>query len=120
MCFRQLCPLNRHVSAVVSRCRILLVAGLVNSNLIQANSVAHTLVLDFGLPRLGIAVVLALTVGLVVVGGVRWIVRVSVALAPLMLGVYVVLGLAALVTHPWAALQSLGQVLHFSFGAEAA
>ncbi len=98
---------------------LLVLAGLVNSNLIQANSVAHTLELDFGWSRWWVAGGLALTTGVVVLGGVRSIVRAGVLLAPWMLAIYLALGLLALARSPLATCASFGEVLGGALGSGA-
>jgi AGCS family alanine or glycine:cation symporter len=94
---------------------LLLLSGLVNANLIQSNSVAHSLTENFGVPRLAVALSLAGGVAAIVLGGLRSIVRVGARLAPFMLAIYVGTGLLILLLDPQGTSKSLHAVLYFAF-----
>ena len=69
------------------------VAGFGIGNTVQANSVADALQSKFGVPELITGLVMAALVGLVLIGGIRWIAQVAGKLVPLMALAYVVSGL---------------------------
>ncbi|MBF0621347.1 MAG: sodium:alanine symporter family protein [Magnetococcales bacterium] len=94
---------------------LILVKGLVTANIIQANSVAHAVTNQLGVPTLLVAVVLCFLVGVVVVGGIQSIVRFSTTIAPWMLLLYVVMGLIILLGSPLRTLEALGLVFHYAF-----
>jgi AGCS family alanine or glycine:cation symporter len=94
---------------------LILVSGLVNANLIQSNSVAHSLTMNFGFPRLAVAGLAMAAVALVVLFGMKSIVRVSVLFAPWMLIAYLGAGIAVLASDPNATLSSLGAVFDHAF-----
>jgi len=72
------------------------VAGFGIGNTVQANSVAHGLEEQFGVPEIWTGVVMAVLVGLVLIGGIRWIAQVAGKLVPLMALAYLVSGLIVL------------------------
>ncbi len=72
------------------------IAGFGIGNTVQANSVADALETKFGVPELGTGLVMALLVGLVLIGGIRWIAQVAGRLVPLMALAYLVAGLIVL------------------------
>lgn len=94
---------------------LILIKGVVTANLIQANAVAHALNNDFGVSSLFVAILLATGVGVVVIGGVRQIVRYSVAIAPWMLLGYLLTGLVILLAHPMRTMEAIGSVFHYAF-----
>ena len=74
-------------------------ATLAGGNLVQSSSIATSLEAAFGLQRLPVGLVTAILAGLVMVGGVGRIARVSTALVPAMALLYLGGGLAVLVCH---------------------
>ncbi len=74
-------------------------AGFGIGNTVQANSVAHVLSDDLGVPVLWSGLAMALVVGLVLIGGIRWIAEVAGKLVPFMAIAYVLGGLAVLALH---------------------
>jgi AGCS family alanine or glycine:cation symporter len=72
------------------------VAGFGIGNTVQANSVAHALETKFNIPELGTGLVMAGLVGLVLIGGIRWIAQVAGRLVPLMALAYLAAGLIVL------------------------
>jgi alanine or glycine:cation symporter, AGCS family len=94
--------------------------GMVAANLIQANSVAHALHSELGLPSVLIASILAIAVGLVVIGGFKVIVDVTSSLAPWMVILYSLTGLLILILNPAETVASLFKVFHYAFTPHAA
>lgn len=74
-------------------------ATLAGGNLVQSSSIALSLETAFGFPRLVVGLVTALLTGLVMVGGIGRIARVSSALVPAMALLYLGGGLAVLVCN---------------------
>jgi len=75
------------------------VAGFGIGNTVQAHSVADVLHASFGLPTWVTGVILALLVGLVLIGGIRWIAEVAGKIVPIMAILYVICGLIILVLN---------------------
>ncbi len=71
-------------------------AGFGIGNTVQANSVAHALESRLGVPFWMTGVALALLVGMVLIGGIRWIAQVAGKLVPFMAAAYLVAGLVVL------------------------
>jgi AGCS family alanine or glycine:cation symporter len=71
-------------------------AGFGIGNTVQANSVAHALQTEFGVPELATGLVMAALVGLVLIGGIRWIAQVAGRLVPFMAIAYLLAGLVVL------------------------
>jgi AGCS family alanine or glycine:cation symporter len=71
-------------------------AGFGIGNSVQANSVADALGTKFGVPELVTGLVMAAIVGLVLIGGIRWIAQVAGKLVPFMAIAYVLGGLTVL------------------------
>lgn len=74
-------------------------AGFGIGNMVQANSVAKVMQASFDIPVLTTGLVLMLTVGLVLIGGIKWIAQVAGKLVPIMAIAYVAAGLFILLTH---------------------
>lgn len=68
-------------------------AGFGIGNMVQANSVADVMSSSFGLSKLGTGIVLAVLVGMVLIGGIRWIAKVAGKLVPFMAIAYTFGGL---------------------------
>lgn len=68
-------------------------------NMTQANSVAHALETSFGVPRLVSGIIMMLITGVVVLGGLKSIVRVTEKLVPFMAIFYVLGGIALIVMN---------------------
>jgi AGCS family alanine or glycine:cation symporter len=71
-------------------------AGFGIGNTVQANSVADALDSKFGVPVWTTGVVMAVLVGLVLIGGIRWIAQVAGKLVPFMAFAYLLAGLVVL------------------------
>ncbi|MGN7612228.1 alanine/glycine:cation symporter family protein [Magnetococcales bacterium HHB-1] len=99
---------------------LIILKGLVTANLIQANSVAHALSDDFGTSNLITAIVLSSAVGAVIIGGLRQILKVSLFIAPWMVGLYILIALLTLISHPERTWDALTSVFIFAFNPMAA
>jgi AGCS family alanine or glycine:cation symporter len=75
------------------------IAGFGIGNAVQANSVAIALNQQFGFSVVTVGWVMAVIVGVVLIGGVRWIAQVSGKLVPFMAFFYVISGLIILFIH---------------------
>ncbi|OAD20039.1 sodium/alanine symporter family protein [Candidatus Thiomargarita nelsonii] len=71
----------------------------VGDEAVQAHSVADALHASFGLPTWSTGVILALLVGLVLIGGIRWIAEVVGKIVPIMAILYVICGVIILVLN---------------------
>lgn len=98
----------------------IIVKGVVASNMIQANSVAHAIHNELGVSTLLIATGLAIAVGMVVIGGMRTIVNVSSFLAPWMILIYSVAAALILVSHPIDTALAFMKVITSAFTNQAA
>lgn len=87
----------------------ILLTGLF-ANAIQTNSVAHALENEIGTSNILIAILFALLVAIVVLGGLQRIVRMSVSLMPWMLLLYVGAGLIILLSNPAETAEQLANV----------
>ncbi|MEO5330956.1 MAG: amino acid carrier protein [Magnetococcus sp. YQC-5] len=110
---RFLPPAWRFVATALAT--LLLIKGLLTANLIQVNSVAHAMTTTFDIPAWMVAVVMAGTVGGVVLGGLKRIVIISTALAPWMVMGYMLLGGMVLLADPLRTLDALGAVFKYAF-----
>ncbi|WP_417615497.1 alanine/glycine:cation symporter family protein [Oceanisphaera sp.] len=75
------------------------IAGFGIGNTVQANSVADALDASFGLSHTTTGIVLMVLVGLVLIGGIRWISEVAGKLVPLMTVAYFSAGLVVLAMY---------------------
>jgi len=80
-------------------CVTLLISTITGGNMFQAWNVADLLHLYFGVPRIGTGIVLAILVGLVIVGGIKRIGHVAGHLVPIMCILYVLSALAVVFVH---------------------
>ena len=94
---------------------LILIQGVVLYNLVQVNSVAHAVHNRFGVPNLVVAVLMTVSVGVVILGGLNKIVNYCSTLPPVAIGIYVVTGLAVLACHPVQAINALGLVFSSAF-----
>ncbi len=89
-------------------------------NMVQANSVAHSLESSFGFSPPVVGLVLVLVAGAVILGGIRRIAGFAEILVPFMALVYLAGGLVVLLTHAGAVPQAIRQVLDGAFSGTAA
>ncbi len=75
------------------------IAAFGTGNMIQSNSVAEVMNQTFGISLSVTGVVLAVLVGVVIIGGIRVIGRVAEILVPVMILFYLVAGVFAMATH---------------------
>ena len=92
----------------------ILMTGLF-ANAIQTNSVAHALENEMGTSNLLIAILMALLVAVVILGGLQRIVQMSVELMPWMLLLYVGAALLILLSEPAHTLKQLETVVESAF-----
>ncbi|MEX0840138.1 MAG: sodium:alanine symporter family protein [Parvibaculum sp.] len=95
-------------------------AGFGIGNGVQANSVAHALKDNFGVPEIASGLAMMVMVGLVLVGGIRRIGEVASALVPTMIVVYIGGAVAVLVVNYEAIPAALGLVFQHAFTPTAA
>ncbi|MDK2785015.1 MAG: alanine or glycine:cation symporter, family [Bacillota bacterium] len=68
-------------------------------NMTQANSVAHALETSFGVPRLASGIVMMVITGIVILGGLKSIVKVTEKLVPFMAIFYILGGIALIIMN---------------------
>jgi AGCS family alanine or glycine:cation symporter len=90
-------------------------AGFGIGNTVQANSVADALETKFHVDYWVTGVVMAALVGLVLIGGIRWIAQVAGKLVPFMAVAYVVGGLTVLVINVAEIPRALGLIVYHAF-----
>lgn len=95
-------------------------AGFGIGNMVQANSVADALNSKFAIPREWAGAAMAVLVGLVLIGGIRWIAQVAGKLVPFMAISYLVGGLAVLAFNLDGIPQALYQIVVHAFSPTAA
>ena len=95
-------------------------ATIAGGNLVQSSSIAASLEAAFGLPRLQVGIMTALMAGLVMVGGIGRIARVSSALVPAMALLYLGAGGAVLALNWERIPAALSLILSSAFAPSAA
>jgi AGCS family alanine or glycine:cation symporter len=95
-------------------------AGFGIGNMVQANSVSHALSGTFAIPELWSGIAMAVVVGLVLIGGIRWIAKVAGKLVPFMAIAYVVGGLVVLAFNVDQIPQAIYQIVLHAFSPTAA
>ncbi|ART83149.1 sodium:alanine symporter family protein [Oceanisphaera profunda] len=95
-------------------------AGFGIGNTVQANSVADALSSSFGISHSGTGIVLMVLVGLVLIGGIRWISEVAGKLVPLMTVAYFVAGIIVLGMNAPALPSAFGTIFEHAFSPVAA
>ncbi|MGH8458943.1 MAG: alanine/glycine:cation symporter family protein, partial [Nevskiales bacterium] len=93
----KLAGLGKFVGAVF--CVALIIGGFTGGNMFQAWNVADLTHSYFGVPQLVTGAVLAIAVGLVIVGGIKRIGQIAGFLTPFMCGTYILAGLYVLVVN---------------------
>ncbi|CCF19694.1 Amino-acid carrier protein alsT [Pseudorhizobium banfieldiae] len=94
---------------------LILSFGLV-FNAVQANSIADAMEGAFGLPKLGVGVVVAVLAGIVIFGGIRQIARVAELIVPFMAGAYLLAAIYVLITN-WSDVPAvIGNIFASAFG----
>lgn len=93
----------------------LILQTLTGGSMVQANSIATVLHSSFGWNKAAIGLVSAVVVGLVVLGGIRRIGRVSELLVPLMAVLFIGGGAVVLFDHRAAIPGALANIVHYAF-----
>jgi AGCS family alanine or glycine:cation symporter len=96
------------------------IAGFGIGNTIQANSVSDVLESSFGIPELYSGLVLAVLVGLVLIGGIKRIASLAGRLVPFMALSYLLAGLAVLMLNITAIPEALALIVSSAFTGTAA
>ena len=78
---------------------MLMITSFLTGNAVQANTVADTMLDEFGIPALATGLITATIVGIVIIGGIRRIGKVTGILAPVMAAIYVLGALVILVMN---------------------
>jgi len=89
-------------------------------NAVQANSIADAMQGAFGVPKLGVGVVIAAFAGIVIFGGLRKIVRFAEFVVPFMAGAYVLLALGVMAMNITEVPGILALIVKSAFGLEEA
>ena len=89
-------------------------------NTVQSNSVAQALHTSFGVPFFWTGICIAVATGVVTLGGIRSIARVTSALVPIMIVLYIMSGLAVVAIHWQQVPAFFYQVLATAFSPTAA
>ncbi|WP_286714109.1 sodium:alanine symporter family protein [Marinobacter sp. tcs-11] len=89
-------------------------------NAVQANSIADAMQGAFGVPKLGVGVVIAAFAGIVIFGGLRKIVRFAEFVVPFMAGAYVLLALGVMAMNITEVPGVLALIVKSAFGLEEA
>jgi len=95
-------------------------AGFGIGNAVQAHSVAEAMAYSFGLSKVVVGVVLALLVGLVLIGGIKSIAKVAAKVVPLMGITYLFIGLVVLGMNISEIPSAIQLVIHSAFNPVAA
>ena len=82
---------------------VMCIGGAIGAgNMFQVNQAAEQVSNSFGVfeeSKVGFGIILSILVGLVIIGGIVWIARVTSFLVPFMCGMYVIAALAIIFTH---------------------
>ncbi|CAM2955608.1 sodium:alanine symporter family protein [Saccharomonospora xinjiangensis] len=89
-------------------------------NMTQSNTVAVSLESSFGVPAWAVGVVVTLCAGAVLLGGIKWIGKVTAAFVPFMIIVYVLGALAVLLLNVTDVPAALGMIFTDAFTGTAA
>jgi len=92
-----------------------MLAGFGIGNTVQANSVADVLNSNFNVPTWATGITLAVLVGLVLIGGIRWIAEVVGKLVPIMGIAYVLGGLVILAVNAAAIPEAFSLIFTYAF-----
>ena len=109
---------QRWLAVVFAACASVAAFGI--GNMVQSHSVAHGLQTSFGVPPVVSGLVMAVLTGIVLVGGVQSIARAASVIAPAMIIVYVVAGIAALVQQAALLPGAIAEIVHGAFTPPAA
>ena len=97
-----------------------LMASFGIGNMTQVNSIAQAMDTSFSVPQLATGIVIAVLVGLVIVGGIKRIASVTEKIVPFMVIAYLVGGLACIVVHAEQILPALKLIFTEAFSMQSA
>ncbi len=97
-------------------CITLLIMTMAGGNMFQTWNVADLTLHYFGVPKIGTGIVLAILVGLVIVGGIKRIGQVAARLVPVMCILYLLSGLAVLAANVQEIPAMFGLIFECAFG----
>ncbi len=83
--------------------------------MVQSNSSAFALEFGFGIPRLVTGLVIAIALGLVIIGGIKIIARVTEALVPSMIVFYTIVAVVVLAINVADLPAALGSIFRYAF-----
>jgi AGCS family alanine or glycine:cation symporter len=89
-------------------------------NMTQVNAVVTNMDAAFGIPAWVTGVVVMVFVGMVLIGGITWIGRVTAGFVPMMIVVYIIAGIVVLVINADQILPAFGEVFGQAFTGTAA
>ncbi|MEO0996325.1 MAG: amino acid carrier protein, partial [Pseudomonadota bacterium] len=101
-------------------CLTLLVSTATGGNMFQAWNVGEITEAYFGVPSWVCGVILAVLVGMVIIGGIKRIGRVAGVLVPLMVALYLVAAIYVLIVHAGELPGMLAMILKSAFSAQEA
>jgi AGCS family alanine or glycine:cation symporter len=96
----------------------LLISAVTGGNMFQAWNVAEISETYFGLDRVLVGVVLAVIVGVVIIGGIRWIGRVAGVLVPFMCVIYLIAAIWVLLNNVGGIPDMLVLIVKYGLGFE--
>ncbi len=94
---------------------MLIITSFMTGNAIQANTVATQMYANFGIETWITGIITAALVGVVIIGGIKRIGRVTSILAPVMAAIYVIGALLIIGSDMGAALSALGTIFSEAF-----
>lgn len=109
----RLAPVGKLVGGVF--CVALIIGGFTGGNMFQSWNVADLTYNYFGVPQIVTGLVLAVTVGLVIIGGIKRIGAITGFLTPFMCGSYVLAGLYVLVINAELLPEVFGLIFRCAF-----
>ena len=95
-------------------------ASLSGGALVQSNSISAAVASAFGAPRLAVGIATALCTGVVILGGIGRVGRVSETLVPVMAGLFLATGTAVILAHRAAVLPTLRLIVDCALSPRAA
>ncbi len=96
------------------------IAALGIGNMVQSNSVADALGAAFGIPFWFTGVLLSITTGLVIIGGIKRIARVTSAIVPIMIVFYLIGAILTLIAYHENVPNAFYLIFHHAFSPTAA
>jgi AGCS family alanine or glycine:cation symporter len=104
--------------AIFSVC-LILAFGLV-FNAVQANSIADSMEVAFGLPKVWVGVALAVVAGIVIFGGIAQIANVAQVIVPFMAAIYLLVAIFVVITNFSEVPGVFARIFSGAFGLDAA